>query len=398
MSSQNDNSSRTDSNLADSSHRVRVAIIQSRLAPFRIAFFNRLGKDGDLELTMFSCDRDAAGKNAKPSAEGSFHWRVLRTSAWANGQVTLQWGLPWAILTGGFDVVVAEARLGLVLNPLVLILCRLTGKRFLWWTCGWERSETETVSKFKRFMRRILFASAHGGVAYSALAQNYLHSLGMNSDRTWVAQNSLDTEVLLAIEAEIRKDTHWLVKLKQKNGAGDKCVILFVGKLGRTKNVDLLLRCFGQVYRGRSDAVLWIVGDGAEKKTLEALAAELQVPGVRFLGEISDPVAINSIYMAADVFVLPGTGGLALNQAMTFGRPVVVSKADGTEEDLVTDGKNGLYFQVGNADDLAAKILQLLNDESLRAEMGNCSRRHIMNSVNMTNMVRSFRGALFDQH
>jgi glycosyltransferase involved in cell wall biosynthesis len=175
-------------------------------------------------------------------------------------------------------------------------------------------------------------------------------------------------------------------------------VVLFVGKLTSTKNVDLLLRAFQRVHQQRSDAVLWIVGDGPDRPRLENLVRESDIPSVHFLGEISEPRAINSIYMTADVFGLPGTGGLALNQAMTFGKPVVVSSADGTEEDLVIDGQNGLYFEPNNAEDLAQKLLLLLSDDSRRASMGKRAREVILHSINMTQMLNSFCDAIFAHH
>ena len=376
----------------------RVAIIQSRLAPFRVSFFERLGRNGGIELTVFTARYDAGGSRLKAGLNSSFQLRPLKTFSWAPGSCTFHPGLPWAILMGKFDVVVAEARLGLLLNPLVLALCRLMGKRFLWWTCGWERSEMEAISKLKRFARRILFPLAHGGIAYSRVAQRYLVSLGMRPERTWVAHNSLDTDSLLAIESELRKDGNFAAPVLAQFGAEGKLIVLFVGKLTRPKHVDLLLRAFDRVQQQRANAVLWIVGDGPDRARLEAIARETNNSAVRFLGEITAPHAINSLYMVADVFALPGTGGLALNQAMTFGKPVVVSSADGTEEDLVIDGQNGLYFEPNNSEDLARKILLLLDDSVRRAQMGRRSRDLILRSINMTNMVDSFRDAIFDRH
>jgi glycosyltransferase involved in cell wall biosynthesis len=201
---------------------------------------------------------------------------------------------------------------------------------------------------------------------------------------------------LLAIESQLRHDADFVGRIKRENDAGECMVVLFVGKLTRTKNVDLLLNAFEIVSRGCPSAALWVVGDGPEKSALESHPAAAN-PRVRFFGEVTEPKAINSLYMATDVFALPGTGGLAINQAMTFGKPIVVSSADGTEEDLVTDGENGLYFKPGDADDLAEKILRLLNDSELRTRMGKESRHRILTKINMTNMVNSFCDAIYNR-
>ena len=45
----------------------------------------------------------------------------------------------------------------------------------------------------------------------------------------------------------------------------------------------------------------------------------------------------------SNIFVLPGTGGLAINEAMAYGLPVICSEADGTEKDLVIKVERGQY-------------------------------------------------------
>lgn len=60
------------------------------------------------------------------------------------------------------------------------------------------------------------------------------------------------------------------------------------------------------------------------------------------------------------VYVLAGMGGLSINDAMTYGLPVVCSVCDSTERDLVTDGVNGLFFKEDNADSLSDKLNKLL--------------------------------------
>jgi len=379
----------------NTAERIRVAIIQSRLAPFRVAFFQRLANTGNIDLVVFCSDKEASGKSAGATPPAGVRLHTLKT--FALGRLTLQFGLPGAILAGKFAVIIAEARLGLALTPLVLMLCRLTGKRFLWWTCGWEPTEGKTLSSLKRFGRRLLFAAAHGGIAYSKTAQQYLAQHGIAPEHTWIAHNSLDTDALLAIEADLRQDADFVHRLRCERGVIEKHLVLFVGKLTKTKNVELLLNAFKSVHRDHPEAVLWIVGDGPERARLESLARRSDGLPVQFLGETTEPRAINAIYMAADVFALPGTGGLAINQAMTFGKPVVVSSADGTEEDLVTDGHNGLYFKSGDAADLAAKIVQLLRDRQLRETMGRRSREIIETRVNMKNMVNSFCDAIFNR-
>lgn len=61
---------------------------------------------------------------------------------------------------------------------------------------------------------------------------------------------------------------------------------------------------------------------------------------------------------------------------MAVGIPVIIPDLDGMV-DQVDNGKRGLIFNSGDADDLADKIIMLLENEVLRKELGDCGRKHI---------------------
>lgn len=83
------------------------------------------------------------------------------------------------------------------------------------------------------------------------------------------------------------------------------------------------------------------------------------------------------------VYVLAGMGGLSINDAMTYGMPVLCSVCDGTERDLVIDGKNGFFFKEGDADSLAEKISELFSSPALCKKMGKESERIIREKINI---------------
>jgi len=100
-------------------------------------------------------------------------------------------------------------------------------------------------------------------------------------------------------------------------------LLLFVGRLGREKNVDLLLEA---LTLAQVPARLAIAGDGPERETLEARANELGLGDrVRFLGAV-DRAELPDYYASADAFVFASvseTQGLVLAEAMAAGAPVI---------------------------------------------------------------------------
>ncbi len=113
-------------------------------------------------------------------------------------------------------------------------------------------------------------------------------------------------------------------------------VSLSVGRLGREKNLDFLLRGFAAMPPD-PDHVLVVVGDGTERARLARLADELGLQGrVHFAGEI--PYAeMPSVYAACDLFVICSTTEvkpLVVLEALASGLPVLAVAACGTADTL----------------------------------------------------------------
>ena len=95
----------------------------------------------------------------------------------------------------------------------------------------------------------------------------------------------------------------------------------------------------------------------------------------------------------ADLFVLPGTGGLAVQQAMSFGLPVIVAEGDGTQDDLVRPG-NGWRIPANDLQSLTTALQDALADASRLRKMGAESYRIVAEEANLERMVQVFIEAL----
>jgi len=166
--------------------------------------------------------------------------------------------------------------------------------------------------------------------------------------------------------------------------------LLFVGRLQARKRVDLLLQACAALPEGlRPD--LTIVGDGPQRANLEALAARVY-PAARFPGA-KQGAELAPYFAAADLFVLPGTGGLAVQEAMSFGLPVIMGAGDGTNDDLVRPG-NGWQIPPDDLEALAQVLHQALSDPARLRSMGAESYRIVEQEVNLERMVAVFVQAL----
>jgi glycosyltransferase involved in cell wall biosynthesis len=171
---------------------------------------------------------------------------------------------------------------------------------------------------------------------------------------------------------------------------GGQASLLFVGRLQARKRVDLLLKACAALPDGQRPH-LTIIGDGPARSDWESLAGRIY-PEAQFLGAIHG-AALEPFYQAADLFVLPGTGGLAVQQAMSYALPVIVAQGDGTQSDLVRPD-NGWQVSPGSAADLTACLADALADPARLRSMGSESYRIVSEEVNLEKMVEAFSFAI----
>jgi 1,2-diacylglycerol 3-alpha-glucosyltransferase len=156
----------------------------------------------------------------------------------------------------------------------------------------------------------------------------------------------------------------------------DTKVLLFVGRIGKEKNLSFLLRAFALIAEQERDAVLVLVGSGPEETVLHYSAMDLGIEErVIFTGKLP-PETVAGAYRSADIFVFPSvteTQGLVLVEAMAAGLPVVAKAAYGSLA-MVDDGITGFLCQ-GEEDEFAEKTLSILSDPELKLRMSESALR-----------------------
>ena len=154
--------------------------------------------------------------------------------------------------------------------------------------------------------------------------------------------------------------------------AGAPPVIVSAGRLSEQKDYPTLLRAFAEVRR-ETECRLLVLGEGAERASLEAVAAQLGISGsVAMPGYESNPYRFMS---RAAVFVLSSRyEGLpnVLIEAQACGAPVVSTDCPTGPREILLEGKAGLLSPVGDPDALAGNIVAVLRDrpaaEKMKAE------------------------------
>jgi glycosyltransferase involved in cell wall biosynthesis len=148
--------------------------------------------------------------------------------------------------------------------------------------------------------------------------------------------------------------------------------VLYVGRLEWFKGVDQLLHAMRRLVVSIPAATLVVVGDGSQRRSLEALSARLGLSGcVRFAGWVASG-DIRQHYAAAQVVAVPSlcpeTLAMVTVEAMAFGRPVVGTDVGGIPE-VVVDTVTGRLVKPGDPEGLADALADILGDPARARRM-----------------------------
>jgi 1,2-diacylglycerol 3-alpha-glucosyltransferase len=154
-------------------------------------------------------------------------------------------------------------------------------------------------------------------------------------------------------------------------------ILIFVGRMGKEKNPEFLLRVMSEILKKRKNVILLMIGDGPYLKELQKIAQKLKIENnVIFTGAIPHK-RIPTCYQASDIFVfssLTDTQGIVILEAMACGLPVVALKDDAFKE-MVVDNKNGFLIKKSSPEIFAKRVLEIVAKISLYKKLSIASHR-----------------------
>jgi glycosyltransferase involved in cell wall biosynthesis len=216
----------------------------------------------------------------------------------------------------------------------------------------------------KRGLKSVLLRRYEAVICVSGYVQRCLEGQGCWSNLVTKTHfiNTARFEPSSAVRDEVRG----------RLGAADRFVLLVVGQLIREKGIDVAIAALASL---PAEAVRWILGEGPQHAELARQIAERGLcDRVRLLGLQSN---VQPYLQAADVFLCPSmwaeAAGLVNLEAQACGLPVVASRIGGIPE-YVLDGRTGLLFEPGDAEELARQVRRLIDDPQLRRTLSTAAR------------------------
>ena len=376
--------------MTERSPRLTAVVSQRFLPAYRIEFFDHLNelleKQGVRLLVLY---------NWAPGVSRTFRW-ALRLPAVGfhfsmNGiqdSAILCLSIVGQLARIRPSIAVLEDLGGLPSSLQAAWWCRHNHVPFLIWGLG--RIPSRNPSPLRRMLGpaiEFLYSSSSGFICYSSYAA---HIYERYHRKTYIALNAAsappeprEVETLRAAFSAPRRH----------NGFG----IVSIGRLLPQKRLNVLIDAAARI--GDTPCEIHIIGDGPERDALVRRALDLKIANrVHFHGEIYDFMRKAEVFAACDVGVLPGRGGLAIQELMRHGLPVISGSADGTEQDIIEDACNGFkrdgVLTVPDLTELLARAIATPRERWL--EMRNAALDTVVKKANISAMAHGFADALTD--
>jgi glycosyltransferase involved in cell wall biosynthesis len=224
-----------------------------------------------------------------------------------------------------------------------------------------------------------LYRSCDRLLAIGSANAAFYRAMGVPANKVFIVPYSVDNDRFVRC-ASLTDDQRRDVRKRYKVPA-DRPLVLYAAKFTRRKRPDDLLKA---ALRLRTEIErpfsLIMAGSGELEQELRTFCTERGLDNVVFTGFVNQ-TELPALYAASDVFVLPSQHepwGLAVNEAMCAGLPVVVASGIGCVADLVRDGVNGYTPAAGDIDALARALQRLIEDDGLRKRQGRASLARIL--------------------
>jgi glycosyltransferase involved in cell wall biosynthesis len=242
------------------------------------------------------------------------------------------------------------------------------------WAASWGR-RLRTAG----FLRRCDHVVSLSPDAKEVVTRHYW----LDDDHVTVIPNGVSAEVFIPPTTEQR------MRSRRSLGVDSEFAVSFVGALVPEKGTDLAIRAVA----GLEGVRLLVAGDGPERESLRALAAELDAD-VELLGNVARPV---DVLHASDALVLPSRGGdsmpASLIEACFVGVPIVATSV-GSIDEIIVDDRTGLLLDASDPRLLRDAIACLRDDPTRRETMATAARSAALERFEIGVVARQWQEAL----
>lgn len=339
---------------------MKLLFLTNVPSPYRVDFFNELGKLCDLTVLFEKATSDERDSSWKKYEFRNFKGVFLKGVS-LNTDTAFGFGAIKYVKDRSFDhIICANAA-----SPTGMIAIEYMKRHKIPYFIEGDGGFAKSGKGLKERIKRHFISGAKGYFSTSAAHDEYYITYGAEREKIYrYPFTSLRAEDILSESVTPEEKT----ALRSKLGITAERVLLSVGQFIPRKGFDVLLEAMAKLPDGIG---CYIVGGEPTPEYLDQ-AARLDLQNVHFVG-FKQKEALNQYYMAADLFVLPtreDIWGLVVNEAMAKGLPVVTTNKCIAGLELVKNGEDGYLVSVDDAGQLAERIKEILESRTRCVQMG----------------------------
>ncbi len=341
---------------------MRILFTTNAPSPYRVDFFNELGKTCDVTVVFerdLPSDRD---KSWKTFDAERFEYYILSGINTAADE---------AICPGIIGFLRKRAKefdciiIGNSLTPTgILAILYMRMKKIRYCIEG-DGAIVKQENFVKKFFKTFILKNAY--LYFSTAKQHDEYYLNYGAPKETIVRYPFssikDNDILNDIVTDKEKK-----EIKQRLGYKYDKIVLSVGRILKLKGFDTILKAFTYIPQNVGCV---IVGGKATDEYIQYIK-ENNLLNVHFV-EFQNEAELADYYKMSDIFAFLSRSdvwGLVVNEAMGYGLPIISSKDNNAGLELVENGVNGYIVPTEDADKLAARINEVLSDEEKRQSMG----------------------------
>lgn len=327
---------------------MRVLFMTNMPSPYRVDFFNELGKYCELTV-MFERDRDhSRDTRYKAGRFENFKAVFLKGISVSDAEAFCP-AVVKLLSRKGFDCIIV----GNYYSPTGMLAIEYMRLKRIPFVLSTDGGMVKENLGFKYKLKRHFIGSASGWLSTGKMTTDYLVHYGADREKIVIYPfTSLRKSDILTVPLTKKEK----MALRQKLGIKEKKIVISVGQFIYRKGYDVLLNACADL---NEEIGVYIIG-GTPTEDYLKMKADLHLDRVHFVDFMSKQ-DLAEYYKAADLFVLPtreDIWGLVINEAMAYGLPVVTTDRCVAGVELVENGITGQIVPAEDVNQLRAAIIE----------------------------------------
>lgn len=342
----------------------KIAIICKYLPSYRLAVFNQLSR---IKKPIYEIIADTNGREGietipfdfsqKSPEDGGVSWSYSKSFYYKKSLQYWQTNVITKIFSKHYQLFILDGATSHLTSWIFSILCRISGKKVLFWTHGLKGTDKGLKKSLRRFFFNYL---PHGLIIYGNYSKKIMTESGLNPEKIFVIGNSLNYNEQNELRQKFTNSKRLLAEYKKSILKEDYKTLIFIGRLVPNKKVDQIIETIYKLKQENLNLNCIIIGNGANKNLLTEKIAQFKLTSqFYFAGSLYNEEEIAKLFLISDLMLSPGNVGLNCIHSLAYGIPVITHdnfSYQNPEVEAINHGKNGLLYRYDDYSDMKEKI------------------------------------------